>query len=170
MPEPTVTVPGIDPGRLAPVDPRIAAFVYLEARLADEARYSEWEALWADDACYWVPRHEGADPETEVSYIYDNRRRLASRVRQLNTGARHSQTPPSRMRRLITNMELLDTDGDTTTVGSNFVLYEQRFALATWAGRYVHRVRTAPGGYLLVAKTVHLVNGDGLVPTMAFLI
>lgn len=170
MPEPTLTAAGIDPGRLAPVDPLVAAFIFLEARLADEARYSEWEALWADDACYWVPRHEGADPEAEVSYIYDNRRRLASRVRQLNTGARHSQTPPSRMRRLITNLELLETDGDTTTVGSNFVLYEQRFALVTWAGRYVHRVRIGPGGYTLVAKTVHLVNGDGLVPTMAFLI
>src|ERR1700730_3107539 len=53
------------------VEPAIAAFIYLEARLADEARYTEWEALWDDDARYWVPRHEGADPDAEVSYIYD---------------------------------------------------------------------------------------------------
>ena len=31
-------------------DPEILSFLYLEARLADEGRYSEWEALWDADA------------------------------------------------------------------------------------------------------------------------
>ena len=30
-------------------------FLYLEARLADESDYDGWEALWTDDAIYWVP-------------------------------------------------------------------------------------------------------------------
>ena len=30
-------------------------FLYREARLADEARYAEWLALWTDDGVYWVP-------------------------------------------------------------------------------------------------------------------
>ena len=34
-------------------------FLYLEARLADESRYLEWEALVEDDMVYWVPRGEG---------------------------------------------------------------------------------------------------------------
>jgi 3-phenylpropionate/cinnamic acid dioxygenase small subunit len=152
------------------VDPTWAAFVYLEARLADEARYSEWEALWADDARYWVPLHEDADPDREVSYIYDNRRRLASRVAQLNTGARHAQTPPSKMRRLVANLELLDRDDDTVTIGSNFVLYEHRYTVTTWAGRAVHRIRTSGERLLLVEKTVHLINAESAVSTMAFLI
>jgi hypothetical protein len=54
-----------------------------EARLADEARYSEWEALWGDDALYWVPMHPGADPELTLSYVYDNRARIRSRVAQI---------------------------------------------------------------------------------------
>ena len=45
------------------IDPALTAFIYLEARLADEARYDEWEALWADEARYWVPRHEDTDSE-----------------------------------------------------------------------------------------------------------
>ena len=32
----------------------VVAFIYTEARLADESRYAEWEALWDDDAVYWV--------------------------------------------------------------------------------------------------------------------
>jgi len=156
------------PGQLPP--PELAAFVYLEARLADEARYAEWEALWDDDACYWVPTHEDADPEHDVSYVYDNRNRLASRIRQLQTGVRHAQSPPSKMRRLISNLEVTDTDGDTVTIGSNFALFEYRYTTTIWAGRYLHRLRAREEGVRLVSKTVHLVNAQGAVPTMAFLI
>jgi 3-phenylpropionate/cinnamic acid dioxygenase small subunit len=159
-----------DTGTGAGVDPALAAFVFLEARLADEARYTEWEALWDDEARYWVPLREGADPEREVSYVYDNRRRLASRIAQLNTGARHAQTPPSRMRRLVSNLEVADRDGSTVTVGSNFVLFEYRYSMTTWAGRYHHRIRTSGDRLRLVEKTVHLVNSGAPIPTMAFLI
>lgn len=152
------------------VDAELAGFVYLEARLADESRYTEWEALWDDDALYWVPRTEGADPDRQLSYIYDNRRRLASRIRQLQTGVRHSQTPPSKMRRLVSNLEVVDTDADTVTVASNFALFEYRYSLTTWAGRYLHRIRTSGPEPRLVGKTVHLINADAPIPTMAFLI
>jgi 3-phenylpropionate/cinnamic acid dioxygenase small subunit len=154
------------------VDPAIAGFITLEARLADEARYSDWEALWDDDGVYWVPMRPDADPAKDLSYIYDNRRRIRSRVAQLNSGARHSQTPPSVMRRLISNLELLDRDADTVTVGSNFALYEYRYGIAVWAGRIVHRIRVGEGesGPRLAAKTVHLVNAGGPIPTLAFLL
>ena len=78
----------------------LEAFVYREARLADESAYDEWESLLADDMHYWVP--VGAadyDPSTRLSFINDNRRRLATRLRQLRSGQRHAQTPPSPMRR-----------------------------------------------------------------------
>jgi 3-phenylpropionate/cinnamic acid dioxygenase small subunit len=152
------------------VDPRIAAFIYLEARLADEAEYDRWEALWDDDAIYWVPTREGSDPEHEVSFIYDNRGRLKSRIGQLKTGSRHAQEPPSKMRRLITNLEVLDRDDSTVTIGSNFCLYEYRFDLVTWAGRYLHRIRTTGDEPRLVQKTVHLIHAAGGVSTLAFLI
>src|ERR1700722_5795516 len=72
-----------EPAVAAGVDPALVAFIYREARLADEARYSEWEALWDADATYWVPMSPDADPETTVSYINDNRTRIRSRVAQL---------------------------------------------------------------------------------------
>ena len=159
-----------DPTVAGQVDPALVSFVFTEARLADEARYSDWEALWDDDALYWVPMHPDADPETTVSYIFDNRTRIRSRVAQLNTGVRHSQTPPSVMRRTVSNFEIVGEDGDTVTVASNFVLVEYRFAVTVWAGRYLHKIRRADDGLRLAGKTVHLVNADGAIPTMAFLI
>ena len=159
-----------DPSAAAGVDPALVAFIYREARLADEARYSEWEALWDDNATYWVPMAPDADPETTVSYVNDNRARIRSRVAQLNTGVRHSQTPPSVLRRTVSNFEVTDVTGDRVTVASNFVLVEYRFAITLWAGRYLHAIRRTEDGLRLAGKTVHLVNAGGPIPTMAFLI
>ena len=86
-------------------------FLFHEARLADEHRYEEWERLWTDDALYWVPANgDDIDPERQMSIIYDNRSRISLRVKQLLTGKRHTQEPQSRLRRLISNVELTGED------------------------------------------------------------
>ena len=35
----------------------VEQFVYREARFQDDHEYDAWEALWTDDAIYWVPGH-----------------------------------------------------------------------------------------------------------------
>ncbi len=155
-------------------DPDILAFLHLEARLADEGRYSEWEALWADDedVLYRVPMHPDDDPRTTLAYINDNRRRIKSRVAQLNTGNRHSQTPPSVMRRVLSNSEVTATTPDTVTVESNFSLFEYRYRQRFWAGRVSHTVRRTgkPGELWLVRKIVNLIDAGGPLDTLAFLV
>lgn len=154
-------------------DTDILAFLYLEARLADEGRYSEWELLWADDddaVQYRVPMHPDDDPRTTLAYINDNRRRVKSRVAQLNTGNRHSQTPPSVMRRVISNSEVVEQTADAVTVESNFALFEYRVRQRFWAGRVIHTVRRSDDGLRLVRKIVHLIDAGGPIDTLAFLI
>jgi 3-phenylpropionate/cinnamic acid dioxygenase small subunit len=155
-------------------DAEVLSFLYLEARLADEGRYSEWEALWADgdgeDVVYRVPMHPDDDPRTTLAYVNDNRRRIKSRVAQLNTGNRHSQTPPSVMRRTIANSEVVDDVDGLVTVESNFSLFEYRIRQRFWAGRVSHTIRRTPDGPRLVRKVVHLIDAGGPVETLAFLI
>jgi len=154
-------------------DAEILSFLYLEARLADEGRYSEWEALWANDddsVVYRVPMHPDDDPRTTLAYVNDNRRRIKSRVAQLNTGNRHSQTPPSVMRRVLSNSEVVAEDGDTITVESNFAVFEYRLRQRSWAGRVTHTIRRTPDGPWLVRKIVNLIDAGGPVDTLAFLI
>lgn len=149
---------------------KVEQFLFHEARLADEHRYDEWEALWADQALYWVPIREDVDPEDHVSYIYDNRARIASRLRQLKTGRRHAQAPQSQMRRLISNIEIAPIDGGVEAQ-SNFILTEsRRGALITWAGRTIHRLTAAEGGFKMTEKRVLLVNRAEVIPNLAFLI
>jgi len=151
-------------------------FLHLEARLADEARYAEWLALWTDDGVYWVPAaaDPGADPDTHISHIYDNRARLETRVRMLQTGHRLSQEPASRMRRLISNVEVTAGEGGELIAESNFILGElARQAgreLHWWIGRTTHRLRTVEGRLRMSGKTVVLINAAEPLPNLAFLI
>ena len=62
----------------------VEQFLFREARLADESDYDGWEALWTDDGVYWIPANgDDIDPATQMSIIFDNRSRVALRVRQL---------------------------------------------------------------------------------------
>lgn len=153
----------------------VEAFVYLEARLADESRYDEWESLVTDDMHYWVPFGPGDyEPGTRVSYINDNRARLATRIRQLATGVHHAQDPPSSMRRVVSNIEIVSAEDGEFEVGSNFVLYEHAVQatghLRLWAGRTSYRLRRTPDGLRMAAKKVELVNSTSPLPNLPFII
>jgi len=149
----------------------VEQFVYREARLADEHQYDAWEALWTDDAVYWVPAGGAADPARHMSIIYDNRSRIALRVQQLKTGKRHAQSPPSSVRRIVSNVELLGSEGDDVLVGANFLAVESRpRGTVTWAGRSEYRLRRHAGELRMARKTVTLVDRDRPLYTLAFLI
>lgn len=154
----------------------VAAFLYREARLADEARYAEWLALWTDDAVYWVPAtvDPNADPDQHLSHIYDNRGRLETRVKLLQTGYRFSQEPPSSMRRLISNIEVAPAENGELVAESNFALAElaiqARREMHWWVGRATHRLRRVGGELRMCRKKVVLVNAAEPLPNLSFLI
>lgn len=164
-------------GRVASAEELAEAtrFVYREARLADESRYEEWESLLDEEMCYWVPRGPGDfDPRKTVSVIYDNRSRLASRLRQLRTGKRFAQSPPSPMRRLLSNIEVYGEPDDGYRVFCNFVLYELAIQfgerLNVWPGQYEYGLRRRGTGLKMYFKKATLVNGALPLPTLAFIL
>ena len=155
----------------------VEQFLYREARFADESDYDAWEALWTDDALYWVPAgNDSPDPMDTMAVMYDNRSRISTRLKQLRTGRRYAQAPPSNLRRSISNVELLggrvnSVGGTDLEVGANFLLLESR-ARGThlWGGRVTYRLRRVDGALRLSYKKVVLVDRDKPVPTMGFLI
>ena len=149
----------------------VTQFLYREARFADEHQYDAWESLWTADGVYWVPAADDTAPDRHMSIIYDNRSRIALRIKQLKTGKRWAQSPPSSVRRLITNVEILGRDGDDTLAGANFLALESRpTGLATWAGRSEYRLRPAGGTIRMARKKVLLVDRAQPLYTLAFLI
>lgn len=166
---------------------RIEAFLHLEARLADESRYHEWEALVTDDMHYWIPAAGGAgdsdrgpfDVEAaagRLSYVNDNRGRLATRIRQLASGKRHAQTPASPLRRMVSNIEILEADPEAGNfvVESNVVIYEvaaqSTHDLRVWPARVQHRLVEVDGELRMRAKYVALITAAQAQPNMTFLL
>jgi benzoate/toluate 1,2-dioxygenase beta subunit len=66
--------------------------------------------------------------------LYDNRARLHTRVKLLQTGHRYSQEPPSPMRRLVGNVEVTRSGDGELVAESNCILAE----LSVQAGHALH--------------------------------
>ena len=112
---------------------RVQKFLHLEARLLDDHRLVEWLELFSDDLRYWMPvvtNRTGRDAGKEISrfgevaHFDDDKTSLSNRVRRLGTGMAWAETPPSRTRHLIGNVEVMETlDDGAIRVRSNFLLY-----------------------------------------------
>lgn len=150
----------------------IEQFLYREARYEDEHRYVDWESLWTDDGIYWVPANgDDIDPEQQMSVIYDNRSRIGLRVKQLLTGKRHTQEPQSRLRRLISNIELLGEDSKGIRVGANTIVFETNQRGDTlWGARVEYVLRRIDSHLRIAYKKVALVNSEKAIYTLSFLI
>jgi 3-phenylpropionate/cinnamic acid dioxygenase small subunit len=150
----------------------VTQFIFREARLQDIHDYDAWEDLWTDDAIYWVPANGAdTDPERSMSLIYDNRSRIALRIRQLKTGRRHSQTPPSQLARVVSNFEFLKSGGSDIKVACTAQIFETNLRGDTmWASRNEYTLRRIEGQLKMVFKKVVLVNNNKAIYTLSFLV
>jgi 3-phenylpropionate/cinnamic acid dioxygenase small subunit len=150
----------------------VEAFVYHEGNLQDRHDYDAWEALWTDDGVYWIPANgDDIDPEQEMSIIYDNRSRIALRIRQLHTGRRLAQTPQSNLVRVMSNIEIVAVSGDELAVHANAIIFESAPRRDTlWGTRYEYTLRRVGGALKMARKKVLLVNNAKALPNLAFLI
>lgn len=150
----------------------VGQFLYREARLQDTHAYDEWEALWTSDGVYWVPANgDDIDPETQMSIIYDNRSRIALRIKQFHTGKRHTQAPRSRLGRVLSNVEIIESSGDEIRVAANAMVFESNLRADTvWCTRNEYLLRREDGSLRMARKKVVLVNNDKALYTLSFLI
>lgn len=116
---------------------KIEDFLYLEAELLDERRLREWLELFTDDSRYWMPiRHNPYDRPEDVDeelskpgegyYFNDTKETLRVRVERLYSKQAWAEMPPSRTRRLISNIRVKKDDGLEVEVDSNFFVYRTR--------------------------------------------
>jgi benzoate/toluate 1,2-dioxygenase beta subunit len=156
-----------------PVDRyQIENFLYREARLMDENAYDEWFALWTDDALYWVPANaDDIDPLRHVSIVYEDKSHLEDRIARLKSDAAYAQDPRSRMRRVISNVEIEEGEQGEVMVYSNFNLTElRRSQQRTFAGRTIHKLRPEGNSFKIAYKKVLLVNNDEVISNLTFLV
>ena len=149
----------------------VERFLYLEARLLDERRLTDWLALWTTDGMYWIPREHGqASPYDHVSIAWEDAMLREVRVGRLMHARNWSQRPPTRTARLLANIMI---DGETAAgdlvVRAAFHLTEWRSTdvQQTLAGTCTYKLRAADdGGWRLRMKRVDLVNCDAMLPNI----
>lgn len=145
---------------------RVEDFLYEEADLLDEWRLEEWLALCTDDVVYEVPSttHPTASATESLYLIHDDRYMLEARIRRLLSRNAHAENPPSRTRRLLTNVRLRPAErAEEVTVLANFHVLRFRYdEVHNYVGRYTYRLRVANGDGVQIAYRRAMLDSDSL--------
>ncbi len=142
-------------------------FLFHEAALLDGRRFDEWLNLLTDDIHYWMPIRRTTQAREValeftapggMAFFDDNKDILTLRVQRLSVGRAWAEDPPSRTRRLITNVCVADADDHSLTVHSNFHLHRSRLNSEedTWFGRREDMLRRTDEGLKLARRHIFL--------------
>ena len=119
--------------------------LYHEAELLDGWKLDAWMALLTEDATYYVPPNDKPDADHRFTLftIADDIVRLRERVIRLKDPNCHAEYPPSRTRRLITNVRVVGTEGDAILAAANFSIHRYRRGGShqEFVGRYRYKLR-----------------------------
>jgi p-cumate 2,3-dioxygenase subunit beta len=143
----------------------IEDFLFHEADLLDNWRLDEWLALMTDDAAYFVPPNDRPDADHRFTLftIADDIVRLRERIIRLKDPNCHAEYPPSRTRRLITNVRVTGLDDETISASANFSIHRYRRGGAhqEFVGRYRYKLRRQ-GGMLKIAERRAILDAEEL--------
>ncbi len=142
----------------------IIDFIYAEARMLDEGRFTEWLGLWLPEGHYWMPLdYKQTDPDNVTSLLYEDDFMRRLRVERLNGERTFSQKPKSRchhviQRPFIDRFEAAAGDFETNTA-MHYVetRLDEQFLLALTA---THQLKLVDGKLRIANKRVELLNSD----------
>ncbi len=145
---------------------QIEDFLYAEAALLDEWRLQEWLELLTEDVTYSVPATDvpEGDAKNTLFLVADDAIRVHSRVKQLLGKSAWAENPRSRTRRLISNVRIRKTNGETIRVTANFIVYRMRMdQVDTYVGRYEYTL-VQRDGQLKIRERKAILDLEALRP------
>ena len=149
-------------------------FVVNEAYLLDTRRYEEWNALFTDDAFYWVPLiPDQEDGLNHTSHLYEDKLLRELRIERLKSPRAFSQQPPSRCHHLlqVPVVEQFDAEANRFVVRTGFHYTEsQGDELQFYVGTFFHHLTVQDGALRMALKRVNLLNCDAALPAVQLFI
>ena len=140
---------------------QVEDFLYEEAALLDAWRLDDWLELLTSDAVYYVPSNDrpDADPKDTLFIIADDINRIRARVTRLQDKNAHAEYPPSRTRRLITNVRIVEQKGPALKVEANFIVHRFRRdeRIREYVGHYRYELRSE-NGRLKIARREAIID------------
>ncbi|RZL65791.1 MAG: phenylpropionate dioxygenase [Variovorax sp.] len=149
-------------------------FVVSESHLLDTRRYEAWNALFTDDAFYWVPLvPDQEDGLNHTSHLYEDKLLRELRIERLKSPRAFSQQPPSRCHHLlqVPVVETFDAEGNRFVVRTSFHYTEsQGDELQFYVGTFFHHLTVQHGALRITLKRVNLLNCDAALPAVQLFI
>ncbi|UVH55750.1 nuclear transport factor 2 family protein [Variovorax paradoxus] len=149
-------------------------FVVNEAHLLDTRHYEEWNALFTDDAFYWVPLvPDQEDGLNHTSHLYEDKLLRDLRIERLKSPRAFSQQPPSRCHHLlqVPVVEQFDAEANRYVVRTGFHYTEsQGDELQFYVGTFFHHLTVQDGALRMTLKRVNLLNCDAALPAVQLFI
>jgi len=159
---------------MTPTVQQLIDFVVREARLLDEKRYDEWNALFADDGIYWVPLTPGQpDGIQHTSHLYEDKLLRDLRIERLKSPRAFSQQPPSRGHHLLQTptVETVDAAANRYVVRCEFHYSEaQNDEMNHFVGTAFYELKVVGGALRMTLKRVNLLNSDAALPAVQLFI
>lgn len=154
-------------------DQDLVRFVVQEARLLDEAKFNDWNALFTDDGIYWIPlAWQQTDAITHTSHMHADKLLRDLRIRRLGHPRTPSHQSETRCQHLLQMpwVEKKDVAANEFVLRTPFhyseyqVEYEEE--VNHLVGTAWHHLKVVDGGLRMTLKRVDLINCDG--PLTAF--
>ena len=154
-------------------------FVVAEARLLDARRFDEWNALFTDDAFYWVPLvPDQEDGVNHTSHLYEDKLLRTLRIERFKSPRAFSQHPPSRCHHLLQTpvVEAFEPHANRFVLRTEFLYTEfQPVGIGgggqnMFVGTFFHHLTVTDGGLKMTLKRVNLLNCDAALPAVQLFI
>ena len=154
---------------------QVEDFLYHEAALLDAWELDAWLGLLTEDARYLIPPNEAPEtsPDDTLFIIADDINRIRSRVKRLRSRDAHAEFPPSRTRRLITNVRIVEMAGGEIVVSANFSVHRFRRGGrgGEYVGRYLYRLRATDDGLRIAERRAVLDSEElGALGAVSFIL
>lgn len=141
-------------------------FLYDEAALLDQNRFDEWAELLATDLAYTAPMRVTLNANTKgrtdvvrtTQHFDDTYMSMMGRLGRLKTKSAWAEDPPSRTRRLVTNVRVYKTaKADEFEAVSYLLLCRSRYEesdLNVLSAERRDRLRRAGAGFLIARREI----------------
>lgn len=153
-------------------DQELINFVVHEARLLDEQKFDDWNALFTDDGYYWMPlTWQQPNPIAYTSHMYEDKLLRDLRIQRLSHPRTRSHQSVTRSQHVLQTpwVEKKDTAANEflTRTPFHYTEFQQEYeGLQHLVGTAWHHLKVMDGALRITLKRVDLINSDG--PLTAF--
>jgi 3-phenylpropionate/cinnamic acid dioxygenase small subunit len=175
---PQAGLDGVPGDGIVPVGDRVynevLQFLYTEGRLLDDNRLEEWLGLLDPAVVYRAPvrttvaRGDGPGFSRGSFYFNETRGSLELRVKHATSPNDWSEQPPSRTRRLITNV-LVEQSGADLLATSSLLLVRSRWDLPQpelWSAQRHDQLARSDGHLKIRRRDIHLDHTNIQAPNL----